>query len=144
MKKRFHIGYTERVKKFIYSCFEAADSGSIVHKIKSNYVHIDIHSFSSGKHFDDTVYATCGMGARKQNASLDEYRRIELFSSLRFFLISNSLFNLMLLFPSKHCFAGTLLIKKSFFYFFCDLNLAGSLCRDRPQQVVLIDCVEIC
>ena len=42
MKKRFHIGYTERVKKFIYSCFEAADSGSIVHKIMSNYDYDDL------------------------------------------------------------------------------------------------------
>ena len=66
------------VESFIYSQFGATGDGCIAHELTSEYVHSDVHTFSSDKFFGDNIYATCGMGAREQNSPLDEYKRVEL------------------------------------------------------------------
>ena len=82
MNNKFPIYYEEHtrelVENFIYSQFGEAGDGSIAHELTSEYVHSDVHTFSSDKFFGDNIYATCGMGAREQNSPLDEYKRVEL------------------------------------------------------------------
>lgn len=65
------------VEDFINSNFGNSGDGQISHEIVSEYVHSDVHAFSSNKSPGNNVYVTCGMGAREQNSPLNEYKRIE-------------------------------------------------------------------